>query len=447
MSIRTKAVTAGALGLVLALAVIAGSALFLPSANHTSTSATVVTQSSESSQTTQSSPTQAQSSESSQSSQSAQSSESSQTSQSSQASQTSSGGADQAGTVDVLLTDPPTLPTGVTAVYVTYSNVAVHVSGAGNQSGWTNSNTTGTINIVSLVNVSSTIATIKVTQGDYNALRFNISSALVTYNSKNYTAFVQGALLTVPIPGGIPVNATTSSAAIIDMHPTVVNIGSDSTPEFIISTAATGYCIPQHDVTSNMGNHGQRIDLVTSGWWQQISENATANVSITNTTLTSDSFTITVTNTGSTAMNLSALYIAPLGNECAGANSTTSTTTSTSSSTNHKGSHQGNYSLPDCLTGSASFIVLDNGTIVPISAALPLQGHGGGQSQVSWGLFGETGYQLAAGKSVTFTYNGSITFGLGFSMNASIPGVISGDQYEITVIGQQALGATVVVAS
>ena len=107
-----------------------------------------------------------------------------------------------------------------------------------------------------LFNSSTTMASIKVTTGVYNALRFNISSAAVTFNGKNYTAFVPRALLTILIPGGIRVNATTSSAEIIDMSPTVLNIGSESTPEFIISTAASCFRVPQNLVTTDMGHHG-----------------------------------------------------------------------------------------------------------------------------------------------------------------------------------------------
>ncbi len=403
MSIRKQAVTAGVLGLFLAFGIIAGAAYILPqSASQIGTSNQVGSG--------QSSP---------------------QTPQSN----------DGSGTLAVLLTDPPTLPAGVTAVYITYGNVAVHVSGAGNQSGWTNSNTSGTLNIVKLVNVSSTIAKIKVTAGTYNALRFNISSALVTYNGKNYTAFVPRASLTVPIPGGIAVNATKSSAAIIDMHPTVVNIGSTSTPEFIINNAASGYCIPSQNVTGDMGNDGFKIDLLTAGWWQQINERNTANVSISSATLKTNSFSVTVKNTGSTPLNLSALFIAPLGKEC-------ETVTSTSSTTQN-GHHGGEVTLPTCLTGTANYLVLNNGTLVPITATLQMSiMTGKGQTLDSWALLGKTGYQIGAGKSVTLTYKGSISFGIDLHLpTVTLPGVISGDQYDITVIGQQALAATIVVAS
>jgi len=346
------------------------------------------------------------------------------------------------GILDVLLTDPPSVPTGVTAVYVAYSNVAVHVSGAGNQSGWTNSNTTGTIDLMKLVNISTTITTIKVTTGVYNALRFNISSAAVTFNGENYTAFVPRALLTVPIPGGISVNAITSSAVIIDMSPTVLNIGSESTPEFIITTAASGFRVPQNQVTTNMGRYGFSFGLPGNAWWNQIQESYTANLTVTSASLSVSSFSVTVKNTGSTSLNLSAIAITPLGYECAVKISTTSSTTWTA----HSG-EAGRVPVPGCLTGSATFLVENNGTLLPVRGLiynmLTLREKA---SPSQWSSFGNNGLTIAAGGSVTLTYSGPISFGFALFQRTP-PGVTSGDQYEITVVGSRALAQTVVTAS
>src|SRR5579872_277586 len=62
---------------------------------------------------------------------------------------TTSGGSTQrsgSGTLAVLMTDPPTVPDGTTAVYINYSDVQVHVSQDGNNSGWTDLQSSGTIN-------------------------------------------------------------------------------------------------------------------------------------------------------------------------------------------------------------------------------------------------------------------------------------------------------------
>lgn len=389
MSSRKQVVSAGMVGLILAVALIAGSALFLASPTTIGTP--------------------------------------SQTSTSSQVNSSTQLAGGQ-GTVDILLTDPPNVPTGVTAVYVTYSNVAVHVSGAGNLSGWTNSNTAGTINLIKLVNISTTIASIKVTTGVYNALRFNISSAAVTFNGKNYTAFVPRALLTVLIPGGIRVNATTSSAEIIDMSPTVLNIGSESTPEFIISTAASCFRVPQNQVTTDMGRRGFSFGLTGLSWWHQIQEGYTANVTISEASLSASSLSVTVKNTGSTPLNLSAVIVTSLGYECAPQTLTSSTTTSTAQSRNHG-------QIPACLTGSATFLI-DNGTLLSMKGLLFDRPVSREQVLISpWSLFGKMGLTIVSGGSVTLTYSGPISF------------VISGDKYSITIVGSQALAQTDVTAS
>jgi len=366
------------------------------------------------------------------------------------------------GIVDVLLTDPPNVPTGVTAVYVTYSNVAVHVSGAGNQSGWTNSNTAGTIDLMKLVNISTTIASVKVTTGVYNALRFNISSAAVTFNGKNYTAFVPRARLTVLIPGGLRVNATTSSAEIIDMSPTVLNIGSGSTPEFIISMAASCFRMPQSIVaaTKDIDHSGFILGLTGKAWWNKIQESYTANVTINGASLSASSFSVTVKNTGSASLNLSAIFVTPLGYECAAQTSTSSTTSSTATTTTSSPTSTSSYSggprgnsrihprVPDCVTGSATFLVESNGTLLsvkgllsdrPVLLATVLSS--------PWSLFSRIGHTLAPGSSVTLTYSGPISFGVTLPRQPSPPGVISGDKYDITVVGSQALAQTVVTAS
>jgi len=387
MSSGKQVVSAGMVGLILAVALIAGAALFLASPT------TIGTPSQTSSSTQVNSSTQ------------------------------SVGGQ---GTLDVLLTDPPNVPAGVTAVYVTYSNVAVHVRDAGNQSGWTNSNTAGTIDLMKLVNYSTTIASIKVTAGVYNALRFNISSAAVTFNGKNYTAFVPRAMLTVLIPGGISVNAKNSSAEIIDVSPTVSNIGSESTPEFIISTAASCFRVPSSIllVTKNIDHRGFILGLAGATWWHQIREGYTANVTISEASLSASSLSVTVENTGSTPLNLSAVIVTSLGYECAMQTSTSSITTSTA----HPGNH---VRIPDCLTRSATFLI-DNGTLLslkdrPVCLAQVLSS--------PWSLFGKMGLTVAPGGSATLTYSGPINF------------VISGDKYSTTVVGSQALAQTDVAAS
>ena len=417
MSSRKQVFTAGILGLLVAGAAITGMVLFLPS-NVNLPNNTGLANSNTGNQ--------------------AGTSQTEVTSQSQASSQTGVEG--NQGQLDVLLTDPPTVPSGVTAVYVTYSNVAVHVSGAGNQTGWTNSNTSGSLDLMKLVNVSTTIAAVKVTTGFYNELRFNISSAEVTYNGKNYTAFVPRAEINVAIPGGIEVNATKSSAAIIDMRPTVLNIGSTSTPEFVINVATSCTNVPPSAFVKNMDDRGFSFHMTGLQWWTQFQEQYTANLRITGATLTNDSLSVTLQNIGTQDVNLSIISVAPLGSEC-GPMATSST------STHSNGDDNGEHYVPQCFTGSAFFVVLPNGTLRP-EVSLLMGGFAPGMMHNStpMNILANLGYSLEEGQSATLTFSGHIAFGFSF-MGLTPPGVIKGDQYQITVLGLQALAQYIVVAS
>jgi hypothetical protein len=418
MSGRNQVVMAGALAVAIAVAAIVGAVYFLPSPTQQSrTSAnTMTTTTTGNDMSTTSTSVQTQ--------------------------------ANGQGTLSVLLTDPPTVPANVTAIYVTYSNVAVHVGDAGNQTGWTNANATGTIDLMQMVNVSSTIATLKVSTGVYNALRFNVSSAQVTYNGVNYTAFVPRAELTVIIPGGIQVNSTTTAGAIIDMHPTVLNVGSRSTPEFIVDTAASVFGLPPGTITKAIEHIGAVIRIDNQTWWQRISQKYTSNIRITSATLTNSSISVTVNNTGTQPATLSTITVSPVGSECA---------TPSTASHNQR-------AAPLCFTGSAVFLVQNDSSLKAVSAfvlpAIFLQvisgqaHHGGRESNTTTSSTtssqanaypGSTGYTLAPGQSVTLTYSGSISFGFAFA-GRTPPGVLSGDQYQIIALGQESLAEIVVVA-
>ena len=327
------------------------------------------------------------------------------------------------GTLSILLTDPPNVPSGVSDVYVSYRSLEVHVADAGNQSGWVQVQASGEVELLGTVNVSQTLSSVKVSTGEYNALRFNITSAEVTFKSENYTAFVQAAELVVPIIHGIQVNASVPAAAIIDISPTVINIGSSSTPEFIIRSVATAYPVPSSGVTTGMQQQGDRISLIGLGWWRGIIQNYTANLQIQNATLSPTSMSIKVTDTGSNSTTLTLVVVSPLVSALSGS--------------------LGGY-LPGSILGGAVFSVLPNGTLVPVLFAMPVATVS--QSSVSSLVFRSVGLNLTAGASATLSYSGPIY--LGFLRTSLDRGaIIPHEQYLITVLGTQAVASYVVVAS
>lgn len=330
------------------------------------------------------------------------------------------------GTLSVLLTDPPHVPAGVTAVYVTYSNLEVHVSEAGNQSGWTKVSSSGSINLLATVNISETLASVKVPTGDYNALRLNISSAEVTFNGNNYTAFVVNAKVFIPIvKGGIEVTNSKPSATIIDISPLVLNIGSTTTPEFLIRTTAVGLPVPSSEVTEEVEHKGFTFSLAGKDWWEHVNQNATANLKVTAAALSPNSLNVSVTG-GSQSTSIRLVIVSPLVSTAGG---------------------ESEDRMPSMLMGSAVFVVGSNGTLMPlrqfVASALSNGSEKFGEIRDA---FVNSGQNLTAGSSATYIYSGQIN--LGFSFEGSFTrAVVSGQQYLITVIGTDALASQVVVAA
>ena len=335
------------------------------------------------------------------------------------------------GTLSIMLTDPPVTPPGVTEVYISYANIEVHVSNAGNQTGWYPVNAKGTIELLGTVNVSQTLATVSVKSGDYNLIRFNLTSAEVTYDSANYTAFVPTSTLTVRIVGGVEVNSTTPSAAILDLQTTVVNIGSHSDPEFMIRPVVRAYTVPSSQITVGMEQKGFRQDLNGLGWWRLISEHYTANLQITTASLAPGSLSLTVKNTGNQSTIIGLVTVSPL-------------TVFLGGSSGRLDRH-----VPDSLLGSANFVVLKNGTLVPLRdiVAEVISARVGGESaeSVYENILGTAGYNLTVGSSATFTYSAQILEAPVVGSASSL--VISGQQYVITALGTQAVASIVVTAS
>ena len=279
MSTKTKVIVSGVVAAIIAIALI-GAVVFTPgivngsTTTSSSTSGVISTPGSTSSVST--------------SSQSVSSSSSSQENY----------GTGGSGTLAVMMTDPPTVPDGVTNVYINYSDVEVHFSNAANQTGWTDLNSNGSIDLMSVVNESQTIASTNITSGRFNGLRFNVTSAVVTFNGENYTADLvyQEHTLYVWIPGGIVVTNGQTSGAMIDLSPTVLLLGNTTDPTFAFIPAATGYTLPANSIPNHPyvgyrsgwgnGNGGQ-----PPIWWMTRFQLSSAS-------LTPNSLSVTVDNTG-----------------------------------------------------------------------------------------------------------------------------------------------------
>ena len=310
------------------------------------------------------------------------------------------------GLLSVLLTDPPSVPDGVTAVYITYTGVAVHAAGFSG-SGWVSVAGEGTFDSMSLVNLSQTISSGAIPSLDYNQIRFTISNVSVEYMGKNYSASVSPGDIEVPIVGGLKVNSSTPAATLIDIRPTVVNLGDQSQPSFTIAAGARALQMPSSEVDTSTKVLGHRASFKGHGWYESFESTASTNLTVSELALSSSSFSFTATNGGSDPLLVRTVVIAP------GLN----------------GGDEG-IALGSVANGAA-FAVRPDGS-------LTLLGGNPGQAGVS---LESAGYSMAAGSAQQFSYSGAITNIFGNR------GITPGTSYYVIIMGSGTLSVETVVAS
>jgi hypothetical protein len=310
------------------------------------------------------------------------------------------------GVLSVLLTDPPSVPEGVTAVYVTYSDVAVHGAGF-SDSGWVSVSGQGTIDTLELVNLSQTISSGTIPSSTYNQVRFTISNVMVEFGGKNYSAAISSGALDVPIPGGLNVNSSSPAATIIDIQPTVLNLGEQSNPSFTITTGASALQVPSGDLDQSTHVLGHMASLEGHDWYDSFKAKHSEILSVSALTLSSNSFSFSATNDGSDSIALRTVVIAP-GSTREGENN----------------------ALGSVMNG-AVFAVQADGSLRLLSGSP-------GEAESS---FEDSGYTLAGGATQQFTYSGTIANLLGNH------GIMSGTSYFVIISGSETLSVQTVTAS
>jgi trimeric autotransporter adhesin len=401
---KTTAIAAGAL-LVLAIAAIATVGLQVAKSTQSSSSVLASGTASGTLSSTTASSLEASSSTTSSGAQSKSSS-----TQSTSASSRSTNQQESSGDFAMMATDPPVVASGVTAATATYSSLAVHTAGDSNSTGWVELNGTGTVNLMSSANVSQTIAAAKVQSGTYDMLRMGIQSAAVTYQGQAYSAAVASGNITTKLQSDAQVSASQSTAAVMDLRTFVMNTGSSANPQFVFSACAKATTVPPGQVASASLQVGAQTQLQGS-WWMGFQDQTSTNVTITSATLTSGSLDLQLKNTGNDSAHIQTVVITPVAS----------------------GGLMATASLPASMSGSAIFTVNSTGSL---QASNSLQGAV---------LLSGNSSQLAAGSSTSIDYSGSISLGFGV-VGIQLSGVVSGQQYLVTVMGQNTFGSAVVTA-
>jgi uncharacterized protein DUF4382 len=125
------------------------------------------------------------------------------------------------GTLTLTITDPPQAPPGnsqqydpsIAHIYVSVSGFQVHIAGQADASGWsTMPISTQMVDMLTVLNVSKVLGTMKFSAGKYDSFRFNVTSVTVDFVSTASSSYaVPSGSLKVPIPnGGFQITATSS---------------------------------------------------------------------------------------------------------------------------------------------------------------------------------------------------------------------------------------------
>ncbi len=149
-----------------------------------------------------------------------------------------------ASNVFVSLTDPANVPSGTTSLNITYNSLRVHVIKSNSSSSWINLSASGSLNLLTLSNVSQVLGSFAAPNGtSINILKFNISSSSIELNGTVYPVTVPSNQIIINIPPSqAKVNGTVN--LLTDFSPTVIPILTANSTIFILVPSVRAVVIP-----------------------------------------------------------------------------------------------------------------------------------------------------------------------------------------------------------
>ncbi|MDG6933832.1 MAG: DUF4382 domain-containing protein [Nitrososphaerota archaeon] len=346
------------------------------------------------------------------------------------------------GTLSVLLTDPPRIPSGISAVYVSYSGISLHQFGSGSPGTWVNLSSSGTVEVLSLVNKSVTISVQRVPSGSYDQVSLMITMVRATYSGVNLTLFSGSQQVIAQIPGGINVYMTAKAALLFDLQSSILNLNSDSSPKFVFNAAAWSAQLPVDVQKSLNEGEGQVINLSSEAWWSELESTFASRIAIVGATLTSDSLSVTVKNTGNEMVLLDFVTVTPL--QQPQPNPIVKIPDLIGIPIGNSSNLTVDFENMPAFSGASVFAVLSNGSLVPISSA-NIASAVAGTSIEPYSSLNPHFYPLRPGDEVTLSYTGPVYVFTGYQGGVTTEPITSlANSFIITVIGNTAVAATLV---
>ncbi|MGC8537638.1 MAG: helix-turn-helix domain-containing protein [Candidatus Micrarchaeia archaeon] len=212
--------------------------------------------------------------------------------------------------IPVSITDPPHVPIGTQALYINYSSFEVLVNGTGSPQ-WVPINSSGRIDLMSIINVSDIVATLKISPKDsIHAVKFNISSASIIIDNVTYPVKISNSTVSAHLDTLAKLNS--SSDLLVDLSPTVIPVYTNGSYRFVLLpflSAAFGIDNEHAATVGSQMRAGVQSQAIVKRYI--ISNNPFyrhANISVTKpiivTSSNKTSFSVNIRNTGSTGITV-----------------------------------------------------------------------------------------------------------------------------------------------
>jgi len=232
---------------------------------------------------------------------------------------TQQGALSSSSTFLVLLTDPPQVPTGTEQLNMTYSRVSIQVTAPNGTTGWVSVSVSGTVDLVSLANLTQTIASAKVPSGSLvKAIELDISGIQAKINGtvQAVTPVSNNITISIAQPAAVNKNVT---GAILDLLPTLaqtqaVNASSGATTNGLVFIPS-GVAVGKADVNQSQAHIGSRAKLSADDGdrLNNARSRASAGISVVSARLSVSgnrtTFSVTVKNSGNSSATLFGLLL------------------------------------------------------------------------------------------------------------------------------------------
>ncbi len=193
------------------------------------------------------------------------------------------------GLVALQLTDPAQVPAGASALVVSYSSLQVHLSNAGNESGWVSAAGSGSVDLLGVINLSQTIGTVSISaNATIDMVRFNVTSATITVNGTTHNVTVPSGAITAHVQGATSLGGNAS--ILVELSPVVASIITNTSTIFVLAPSVRAVVVGGGSNSATL-HVGAKASLTENDSAEL--ERSRPNVSITSASLSVSSANVT----------------------------------------------------------------------------------------------------------------------------------------------------------